>query len=313
MPKLKCDGIFGPRTEERVKQHQSSKRLNPDGVVGPATMNSLFETVTFSCTAKFRRTDAVPVGSAFSVRSIAAPNLGPPLSPELEAWARAQAAFLKWWAQPTPKPRLPTPNLGPTPGSFGPLLLPRATNIFAPPPPAQTGSIQITHQPDEGGRTTIQFGQETSVQGRKPRETVAKLGIEFILLRGRLAEFGAELSGVKNKKADGWSAEAEFTLTSNFGLPLQYQGGPFDLKLAAQLAGAFSTELTALLFLAARADAEILIIRAMDGTRVKLLLTLKGGLKGGYDIKELPNGGEVHQWQTPVFAGEASAGIGFNF
>ena len=39
------DGIFGPKTEEAVKQFQSSTSLTPDGIVGAKTWNKLNETL----------------------------------------------------------------------------------------------------------------------------------------------------------------------------------------------------------------------------------------------------------------------------
>jgi peptidoglycan hydrolase-like protein with peptidoglycan-binding domain len=40
-PPLWVDGIFGPKTNSRVKQYQASRRLVVDGVVGPMTLASL--------------------------------------------------------------------------------------------------------------------------------------------------------------------------------------------------------------------------------------------------------------------------------
>ncbi len=42
---LKVDGIFGPKTEARVKQFQTNSRLTSDGVVGPVTGKALVAAV----------------------------------------------------------------------------------------------------------------------------------------------------------------------------------------------------------------------------------------------------------------------------
>jgi peptidoglycan hydrolase-like protein with peptidoglycan-binding domain len=41
-PKLETDGIFGPRTDERLRIFQKFNRLVPDGIVGPLTRRMLF-------------------------------------------------------------------------------------------------------------------------------------------------------------------------------------------------------------------------------------------------------------------------------
>src|SRR5262245_47349121 len=57
MPKLKVDGIFGSLTHERVRQHQTAKRLKPDGIVGPLTFSELFDSVALDGLVRITRTD----------------------------------------------------------------------------------------------------------------------------------------------------------------------------------------------------------------------------------------------------------------
>jgi len=314
-PKLATDGIFGPRTEERVRQHQSRSRLKPDGQVGPLTFATLFESVALRGTTRITPLDegAVRLG-------IGAPSLGPQPSPELAALARAHQAFLKWWAEPVPKPALPAPGLlvVPTPGPFGPVFLPRAPQVFfTPPPPTKTAQVQFTHEPDEGGNVTVHFQKETTVDfldKRKPKETVFNFAIEWLILKGRLADLALQGTIVKKKPADAWSVEVEFSVTGGSGLALKLQSGPLDLKLAGHLAAALSSELSAQFFLGPKADAEITLIQSPDGKRaMRIFLSAQGGVKAEYGQERLPDGREVTRWQTPAFVGSASAGIGFVF
>jgi len=48
LPPLAVDGIFGPKTDARVKQFQTQYRLAVDGVVGPKTFQALFSFVDCS-------------------------------------------------------------------------------------------------------------------------------------------------------------------------------------------------------------------------------------------------------------------------
>lgn len=41
MPQLKADGVFGPKTRERVVKFQSRNGLRPDGIVGPKTQGRI--------------------------------------------------------------------------------------------------------------------------------------------------------------------------------------------------------------------------------------------------------------------------------
>ena len=43
LPRLKIDGIFGPRTQGRVFEFQRGNNLSPDGVVGENTLGMLEE------------------------------------------------------------------------------------------------------------------------------------------------------------------------------------------------------------------------------------------------------------------------------
>ncbi len=48
MADLVTDGIFGTKTEERVKDYQGRKGLKVDGIVGPITFDTLFPAATWA-------------------------------------------------------------------------------------------------------------------------------------------------------------------------------------------------------------------------------------------------------------------------
>jgi hypothetical protein len=134
---LVCDGIFGPLTLARVKDHQQRASLAPDGIVGPLTLDTLFTKARLRSMVQINRTDMAsqtplqptpPFLAARPLRSYqpkpAPLRLDPPgvprpprpypdlstwLSPSLAELARQQKAFRKWWEQPHPKPPLPAP------------------------------------------------------------------------------------------------------------------------------------------------------------------------------------------------------------
>jgi hypothetical protein len=51
---LKVDGIFGPKTQALTQKYQSSRGLKPDGLVGPMTLDSLFQIVTMTARVRMR-------------------------------------------------------------------------------------------------------------------------------------------------------------------------------------------------------------------------------------------------------------------
>jgi hypothetical protein len=316
MPKLKTDGVFGPKTDERVRQHQSAQRLKPDGVVGRVTIGTLFEAVALTGTTKITHlNDSVGRGTAFAASlapTLRPPNLGPMPSPELAAWARAHEAFRQWWIHPPPKPTLINPTFGPIPLPKPPL------NIFAPPEPAQTANFHIKHEPEEGGNVTLHFQQETthSSINRIPKEQVFRIAVEWLVLKGRGADLALQPSINKKNANRDWFAEVEFSITSARELALQLESGIFELKMAGHFAAAISSELSAELFLGPKLDAEIALIGpgGLSGTSaLKIFATAQGGLRLGYGPEKLPSGREVTHIETPSFVGSTTVGIGLMF
>ncbi len=100
LPQLRVDGIFGVKTDARVREFQVSQQLKPDGIVGRLTWGKLLSSQPV--TGNFIHCDAFPraanprgptvfqLGFAVSAGAAAAPAVA--ASPRTEALARKQDA-----------------------------------------------------------------------------------------------------------------------------------------------------------------------------------------------------------------------------
>jgi hypothetical protein len=303
MPKLKCDGLFGPKTEERVRQHQSRQRLQPDGVVGPLTLDSLFEIVTLTCKTRFKqyadtRNGAAPTGLRVNppLNGASAPGLNW-LSPATAEYLRQQQAFWTWWAQLHPKPPMPQPQtvVVPTPGPWGPVYLP-VTHQQIVLPDAKTAKVQLT-APAEGGSFSIGPKGEASVDvlKRKFKEAEYGIGFDWVMLKGRYAELEVGASVARDHKGD-LSGEAEVTLKGGAGLTLKTKLGQLGwLKFMPYLATAITSESAVKASGGFKAYAEMNITKLWDRYAVKASIGIKGGPKIVYGPVKQPDGREEHQ------------------
>jgi peptidoglycan hydrolase-like protein with peptidoglycan-binding domain len=310
-PKLKVDGIFGPKTDERVRQHQSRQRLQPDGIVGPLTLDSLFEIMTLRARSTFKRNDgarsALPTGLRLQPPLGSSPSPASNwLSPAMAEFMRQQQAFWHWWSQPQPKPQLPRPNtvIVPIPGPWGPVYLPAAhQQIVVPGPPAKIAQAR-TAVPAEGGAFTLSIkGEaETDVAKLKFKEAEYGVGLDWAVLKGRVAEIEIGASVAQNHEGE-ISGEVEVTLTGGSGLTLKTKLGQLGvLKFVPYLATSVTSEI------AFKASGGVKAVAEIDITRVgpfaiKANVGVKGGPKLQYGPVRLPDGREEHQWTaTPMGA-----------
>lgn len=311
-PKLKVDGIFGPRTEERVRQRQSQQRLQPDGIVGPLTLDTLFEIMTLTAKTKFKRNNGARLAPSTGLQ------LRPPLGgspspastwlspPDMAEFMRHQQAFWHWWSQPHPKPELPRPQVVvvPVPGPWGPVYLPAAhQQIVVPGPPAK-GALARAAVPAEGGAFTLSIKGEGSVDvaNWKFKEAQYGVGLDWAVLKGRAAEIEIGTSIARNHEGE-ISAEAEVTITGGSGLTLKAKLGQIGVfKLVPYLATAVSSEIAFKASGGVKASAEIAITR-IGPFAIKANVGVKGGPKIEYGPVKLQDGREEHQWTaTPLGA-----------
>lgn len=309
-PKLNPDGIFGPVTEQRVRQHQSQKGLAADGIVGPITLDSLFEIVRMKGSATFTRISRVGVGAAVGPRPLAlrsAPPLPNLMSPSMAEVIRQQQAFWQWFAQPVPKPALPIQAvIVPVPGPFGPVFLPVAHQQFdVPGPPLRTAAkVQFQSAP-EGGAFTLSVKGEASadVAKMKFKEAGYSIGLDWAVLKGRAAEIS--LGATVQRGNDGQLAvEAEASITGGSGLTLKGKLGELGvIKFLPYLATAISSELSIQASAGAKAAVEMNI---SPGGGVKVVFTGKAGPKAIFGPVTTLDGREHHQLSALPFAGSLS-------
>jgi hypothetical protein len=223
---LKIDGIFGPRTDERVRQFQSGRTLKPDGIVGPLTLNGLFVRKSLQATVRITHRTAQPM----AVRSglgIKPPNLTPKPSPPFFTdprdivWNQQWATFMAWMAQRPPKGPMP-PMPGPTPPSAKdpkPPILGPGPVIFVPVSEPVTRATKPL--PETGGNVEVKFeagGSFTPTKSLKPKFQELKISVNFAKLLGitEIDGLGLDLdSGI----ADDGSRKIEVSV--------KVQGAPF--------------------------------------------------------------------------------------
>jgi peptidoglycan hydrolase-like protein with peptidoglycan-binding domain len=307
-PKLTPDGIFGPVTEQRVRQHQSQQKLSSDGIVGPDTLDTLFEVVAMTARARFSRIARVGVGVNVAPRL---PSFGPApqpnlLSPSVAEMIRQQQLFWQWFAQPAPKPALPVQAvIVPVPGPFGPVFLPVAHQQFeVAGPPARTASVKF-RSAAEGGAFTLSIKREATadIAKLKFKEANYSIGLDWAVFKGRAAEL--TVGGTVQRASDGQLAvEAEASITGGSGLTVKGKLGELGvIKFLPYLATAISSELSIQASAGAKGAVEI---NLSPGGGTKVILTGKAGPKGMFGPVPGADGREHHQFSGLPFAGSLS-------
>lgn len=313
-PKLTADGIFGPITEQRVRQHQSRKMLKADGIVGPVTLDTLFELVQMRGTATFTRRRTTEQATRFGVTPRLSLNNSPPppnlLSPSMAEFIRHQQAFWNWFAAPTPKPALPIQAVVvPMPGPFGPVFLPVAhQQIIVPGPPTRTTAQVQFKSPAEGGAFTlsIQGSASADVAKMKFKEAGYSFGLDWAVFKGRAAEITVGAS--VERGSDGvLEVTAEASITGGSGLTLKGKLGELGLiKFLPYLATALTSEGSIQASGGLKGAIELNLSR---GGGVKVVLTGKAGPKGILGAVPTPDGREHHQFTGLPFAAAASLAL----
>lgn len=338
VPQLKTDGIFGVKTEERVREHQSQQRLVPDGVVGPITLDSLFDIVQMTATTKFTQIESArPVPSfqlsqSFKPQTLSFPggSLIPPFRPptqklpplpnlqstNIAEFFRQQQAFWTWFGQPQPKPAMPQIQavIVPIPGPFGPVFLPLAhQQIVVAGPPAKVANAKVNVEP-EGGAFTISIKADVSadVAKLKFKEATYGIGLDWVVLKGRLAAFEISPAVARNNKGET-AAEVEVTIKGGSGLTLKKKFGELGVvKFLPYLATAVNSELAFQASGGVKASAEINITK-IGPVALKAEIGVKGGPKLTYGPVKQPDGREEHQITATPFGGTGFISFGGEF
>lgn len=338
-PLLKTDGIFGPKTDQRVRQHQTKNRLVSDGVVGPLTLDSLFEIVEMTGKTEFTRNEdrARSASLAFAQPASANPfqlqvpggsfippfqkpkqppiSLGPLVSPGLVDFVRRNEAFWKWFYGSPPKPEIPKLNtvVVPVPGPFGPVHLPMAAKLITlPGPPASGANTRIEFGP-EGDAFTLSIKGEATVDPikRKFKEATYGIGLDWVVVKGRAAEIKLGATAQGNNEGEV-SAKAEFMLKLSHFSVKHKLGELGVLKGIPYLATAISTEKAIEASGGFKLQLDIKIAK-VGPFAINVEAGIAGFTKVGYGPVKQDDGSERYQFFALPFGAKGFAVIGGSF
>lgn len=235
---LKEDGIFGPKTEDRVRTFQSRKSLKPDGIVGPLTLNSLFVRKSINAKISFlpsqKPTPQPPFPWFFNPLKMDPRDVG---------WALEWKAYLDWAGKPPPKPPGP-----PFPSTLPPSLsLPPAAKYLPGPIDGAHATTPITVKsgklPPSGGNIEVSFG--TGViwnpsKTLKPKMQELELTVDFSQFIG-IGQGSPLATEVQTTLEDNGNFRTEVKITAKGEPIVKHQSPGFDFKLIPLIVTAIGT------------------------------------------------------------------------
>lgn len=245
VPKLTVDGIFGPKSDSRVKQFQSAKNLAPDGAVGPKTLNALFVHMKLEALITvIKKPVNNPPQPGFTPPGFTPPSFGPPVPPspsfsfnpfvvdprDLQWHAQVQA-WREWVMKPIPKgpaPPLPAdapPSLSlPPQGLSVPLLPSETVNV-------SSGGVATRTVPFTGANFETAFTGNLK-DGKFKQEFTVKL--DFTKVTGLI-----NTKAVEQEIEVGKTQKGDFEITHNVKVTpfkiINHEGNNVDFKLAPLL------------------------------------------------------------------------------
>lgn len=199
----------------------------------------------------------------------------------------------------------------PVPGPFGPVFLPLAhQQVTVAGPPAKIAATKVNVDA-EGGAFTIVIKGDVSVDVAKWKfkEATYGIGLDWVVLKGRIGELEVSPAFVRNDKGE-ISGEVDVTIKGGSGLTLKKKFG--DLGAVKFLPYRATAELAFQASGGVKAAAEINITK-VGPFAIKAEIGVKGGPKITYGPMKQPDGREEHQITATPFGATGFVSIGGEF